>query len=210
MTYNIPPTEYNFECVLPPNDEYAEWHDMPEYQIAKARCQSLVHAGRDKAHHHHVVEVIDNDKDINAYSIELSGEASITWDLQQNGNVPILRYLTLHLKSLDKFVSFSITVLDESLKTRIFKISNHRSHCVISTAQVDGEEVSICELPMEIGHSWQMCCLDLVNLCEKAFGTTKPNTLSITVNGNCRVSKVFFHKERYADAEMPAHLRCVS
>ena len=145
-----------------------------------------------------------------ASSIELSGEASITWDLQQNGNVPILRYLTLHLKSLDKFVSFSITVLDESLKTRIFKISNHRSHCVISTAQVDGEEVSICELPMEIGHSWQMCCLDLVNLCEKAFGTTKPNTLSITVNGNCRVSKVFFHKERYADAEMPAHLRCVS
>lgn len=31
-------------------------------------------------------------------SIELGGEASITWDLQQNGNVPILRYLTLHLK----------------------------------------------------------------------------------------------------------------
>ena len=62
---------------------------------------------------------------------------------------------------------------------------------------------------MTLGTSWQLCTLDLVDLCKKAFGTSKPNTLGITVNGNCRVSKIFFHKERYADAEMPVHLRCV-
>ena len=70
--------------------------------------------------------------------------------------MPILRYLTLHLKSLDKFVSFSVTVLDEKAQTRLFKVSNHRSHCVISTEVVEGEEVSVCELPMTMGTGWQV------------------------------------------------------
>ena len=65
MTYHIPPAEYNFECVLPPNDEFAEWHEIPEYREARRRCEELVHSSRPgQSHHHHVVEVIDNDKDI--------------------------------------------------------------------------------------------------------------------------------------------------
>ena len=68
---------------------------------------------------------------------------------------------------------------------------------------------SVCELPLVISSGWQMTCLDLEELCEKAFGTSKPNTLSITVKGECKVSKIFFHKEKYSDAEMPPHLRCI-
>ena len=124
------------------------------------------------------------------------------------------RYLTLHLKELDKFLSFSVTVLDEEMKQRVFQVSNKRSHAVISNEKkmdADGNEVeySVCTLPLVIDKGWQMTCLDLVDLCKNAFGTEKPNTLAITVRGECRVSKIFFHNERYSDAEMPPHLRCI-
>ena len=125
-----------------------------------------------------------------------------------------MRYLSLHLRNLDKFVSFEVCVVDELAKTRIFKVGNRRSHAVISNEKetnADGveTELSICELPLAIGSGWQMCCVDMVDLCQSAFGTSRPNVLSVTLRGNCRVSKVFFHKEKYADAEMPPHLRCV-
>ena len=68
---------------------------------------------------------------------------------------------------------------------------------------------SVCVLPLKIGKGWQMTCLDLVSLCKNAFGTEKPNTLAITVKGECRLSKIFFHNKRYSDAEMPPHLRSV-
>ena len=131
--YEIPPEEYNFECVLPPNDEAAEWHELPEYLSAKKNCESLIHRASKRAGgHHHSVEVIDNDREIGGPSIEILGGGEITWNLEASGSVPILRYLTLHLKELDKFLSFEITVLDEEMKERVLKISNKRSHCVIS------------------------------------------------------------------------------
>jgi hypothetical protein len=131
--YEIPPEEYNFECVLPPNDETSEWHELPEYLSAKQRCENLIHRGPKKSGgHHHSIEVIDHDREIGSPSIELLGDSEITWNLEATGNVPILRYLTLHLKELDKFLSFEVTVLDEEMKVRVLKVGNKRSHCVIS------------------------------------------------------------------------------
>jgi hypothetical protein len=143
--YEIPPEEYTFECVLPPNDESIEWHELPEYLHAKKHCEHLIHnAARRASHHHHSVEVIDNDKEIGASSIELLGGAAITWDLEAGGSVPILRYLTMHIKDLDKFLNFEVVVLDEEMKQRVFKVSNKRSHAVISNEKkrdADGNEV---------------------------------------------------------------------
>ena len=121
--YEIPPQEYNFECVLPPNDEYAEWHEIPEYLQAKKHSERLIYNNtRNAPQYKHSAEVIDNDREISAPSIELLGDAEITWDLQQSGSVPILRYLSLHLKNLDKFFSFEVVVLDEEMNTRVFKV----------------------------------------------------------------------------------------
>jgi hypothetical protein len=176
-------------------------------------CDELNHRGNKVAKEQSVVEVIDLDKEISAQAIEILGDGEIVWDLSRNP--PILQYLSLHLRNLDKFLSFEVVVVDESSKTRVFKISNRRSHAVISNEKIatdkeEGEtEISVCELPLSIGSGWQMCCVDLVDLCQSAFGTRRPNVLSISLKGNCRVSKVFFHKEKYADAEMPPHLRCV-
>ena len=95
-------------------------------------------------------------------------------------------------------------------RRRVFKISNRRSQTVIETALEDGEEYSICELPMYCGVGWQMMRLDLVDLCTNAFGTERPNVESVTVRGSCFVSKIFTHKDIVSDAEMPPHLRAVA
>ena len=166
-----------------------------------------------------VVEVIDLDKEINAPAIEISGLGKISWDLSDRP--VILRYLSLHLRNMDKFLSFDLNILGEDAKLRQFKISNRRSHCVISNekdkigSRSDGGDSSsagfesTCELPLAISSGWQMCRIDIQDLCANAFGVKRPNVVALTVHGNCRVSKIFFHNEKYSDAEMPMHLRAI-
>ena len=44
----------------------------------------------------------------------------------------------------------------------------------------------------------------------RAFGTGYLSTIQVRVNSSCRVGKVFFQHEQYADAELPAHLRVLT
>jgi hypothetical protein len=184
-----------------------EWHEIPAYTRARKVCEQQNYSGKSKDQS--VVEVIDLDKEINAPCIEITGLGAVTWDFLDRP--VILRYLSLHLRNMNKFLSFDVKVLDSSAKVRIFKISNRRSHCVISNETDDATdtEISVCELPLTIGPGWQMCCIDMLDLCKNAFGVTNPNIIGVTVHGNCRVSKIFFHNERCSDAEMPQHLRCI-
>ena len=201
-------------AVLPDSDS-ADFFDLPEYAVAKRVCVRLNEKKGDMAN---IVEVID-DKEIDCQAIEVLGpEGSITWSFLGNpaNKFPIQPFLTLHLRNFDKFLSFEVLVLDALKKKRLFKVSNRRSHTVISTErwsdpQSDlSEDVSVCELPLNIGSGWQMTRLNLSDLCRNAFGTENPVALSITVRGNCRVAKIFFTMKPMSDAEMPPHLRCIA
>ncbi|GMF11690.1 unnamed protein product [Phytophthora lilii] len=112
----------------------------------------------------------------------------------------IFRYLVMFIKNMDLFMEFRVEVLDDSQKYRQFTVTNTRS-----LARV---EDSACQLPLAFGEhpGWRYLCMDLQDLTNQAFGTRHVTTTEVRINGNCRLLRIFFQDERYADADLPAHL----
>jgi hypothetical protein len=112
----------------------------------------------------------------------------------------IFRYLVLFIKNMDLFLEFNVQVLDDKQKYRRFSVTNTRS-----LARV---EDSRCQLPLAFGSQpgWRYLCMDLQDLTRQAFGTRHVTTTEVRISGNCRLLRIFFQDERYADAELPAHL----
>ena len=65
----------------------------------------------------------------------------------------ILRYLVIHLKNIDRFITLEIEIIDDSKQYRTFHLSNRRS-----LASIQG---SRCELPLSLGPGWQYINIDL-------------------------------------------------
>ncbi|KAG6971359.1 hypothetical protein JG687_00002097 [Phytophthora cactorum] len=112
----------------------------------------------------------------------------------------IFRYLVMFVKNMDLFLEFHVEVLDDAQKYRQFTVTNTRS-----LARV---EDSRCQLPLAFGAhpGWRYLCMDLQDLTSQAFGTRHVTTTKVRVGGNCRLLRMFFQDERYADADLPAHL----
>ncbi|KAG6975810.1 hypothetical protein JG688_00001993 [Phytophthora aleatoria] len=112
----------------------------------------------------------------------------------------IFRYLVMFVKNMDLFLEFHAEVLDDAQKYRQFTVTNTRS-----LARV---EDSRCQLPLAFGAhpGWRYLCMDLQDLTSQAFGTRHVTTTKVRVGGNCRLLRMFFQDERYADADLPAHL----
>ena len=94
------------------------------------------------------VNVID-DEELGSTVVELVGpQAALVFQCGA-----ILRYLVLHIKNLDRFLSIEVEVVDDSKQYRTFHLSNRRS-----LASING---SRCELPLAIGPGWQHFNMDL-------------------------------------------------
>ncbi|KAE9052391.1 hypothetical protein PR003_g969 [Phytophthora rubi] len=112
----------------------------------------------------------------------------------------IFRYLVMFIKNMDLFLEFHVEALDDTQKYRQFTVTNTRS-----LARV---EDSACQLPLAFGShpGWRYLCMDLQDITNQAFGTRHVTTTEVRVGGNCRLLRIFFQDERYADADLPAHL----
>ena len=131
--------------------------------------------------------------------LEIVGEKS-EMAFYMNTNLP---YVAFHIKGVGKFLAITLTFTDDAKRTRTVHFSNKRS-----VVTVDQDK---CYLPIEIGmEGWQYLSLDFERICKNAFGTSYSSCKEVTVHGSCRLSKLFFQKREYADAELPEFLRvCV-
>ena len=131
--------------------------------------------------------------------LEIVGEKS-EMAFYMNTTLP---YVAFHIKSVRKFMGITLRFIDNTKTTRTVSFSNKRS-----VVTVDQDK---CFLPIEIGmEGWQYLCLDFERICKNAFGTSYSSCKEVTVHGSCRLSKLFFQKREYADAELPEYLRvCV-
>lgn len=111
-------------------------------------------------------------------------------------------YLVMHLRSMKRFMSFQITCLDDSGRTRSFQASNKQSVVTIDD--------DICKMPIQIEGGWQYVCLDLEDMMANAFGCTLSRCTELCITGSCRVAKIFFQSMKYADIELPDYLRVVN
>ena len=113
------------------------------------------------------------------------------------------RYLVFQFKTVNRYMTISITCIDDTGKERMFEMSNKNSVVVIENSQ--------CSMPIEVGHEgWQYTCIEPGELLANAFGTTLQTVKEITVYGSCRVGKIFFQNKKYADVELPSFLRLVN
>ncbi|GAB9466929.1 Transcription factor iib [Globisporangium polare] len=160
-------------------------------QQAQQECRSLLNGN--------TVSIFE-DEDVKEEVVEVLGnEAELLFRTRN-----IFRYLVLFVKNLDAFFEFSLDVLDDKQKYRHLKVTNAKS-----LARV---EDSSAQLPLAFGDSgatgpgWRYLCMDLQRLTRQAFGTRHVTTTRVRIGGNCRLLRVFFQDELYADAELPAHL----
>ncbi|GMF22609.1 unnamed protein product [Phytophthora fragariaefolia] len=112
----------------------------------------------------------------------------------------IFRYLVMFIKNMDLFFEFHVELLDDAQRYRQLTVTNMRS-----LARVEG---SACQLPLAFGsHSgWRYLCMDLQDITNQAFGTRHVTTTEVRIGGNCRLLRMFFQDERYADVDLPTHL----
>jgi Protein of unknown function (DUF667) len=110
-------------------------------------------------------------------------------------------YLVIHFKTMDKFLSFSVLVRDDSGVNRLIEMSSRRS--IVSV------DKDIAQLPLQVSSArgWQRICLDFDHLLIHAFGTSFISCLELSIIGSCRVSTIFFQSQLYSDIELPEFLR---
>lgn len=114
-----------------------------------------------------------------------------------------MRFLVLFLKSLARFCAIRVELVDDRRQFRELAATNARS-----LAKVD-LHASTCQLPLLLGGDqpgWRYVCLDLQELTREAFGSSHVATTSVRITGDCRVMRVFFQDEQYADNQLPPHL----
>ena len=64
--------------------------------------------------------------------------------------------------------------------------------------------------PLVLSEDWNRLALDLRDIARRAFGATYAAAVSLRIFASCRVSRVFFAAEDYADAELPLYLRVLN
>lgn len=107
--------------------------------------------------------------------------------------------LVVHINSGNRFFSIDIHLRDESGKERTFQLSNKKSSIILIN--------DTCTIPMNVGDGWQRICVSLDSMLSRAFGFKFVSCSSVTICGSCRVAKIYFQAEDYADPQLPLYLR---
>jgi hypothetical protein len=107
-----------------------------------------------------------------------------------------LPFLTIVVKSLNKFFSFEIQILDDRNQLRRFRASNYQSQTRITNFMVS--------MPLKVNYGWNQVQLNLADFTRRAYGTNYMETVRVTINANCRLRNVYFSDRLYTDDEKPA------
>ena len=105
----------------------------------------------------------------------------------------------LHLKSLGKFVRFSVQVEDTAGKLYTFDVSNSST---IVRLRLDG-----ASLPLTLRPGWNKLCLDLAHLTRMCFNAEYAQAHRVRIHASCRVRRAFFSDTEYPDFALPECLR---
>jgi hypothetical protein len=109
-------------------------------------------------------------------------------------------YLSLHFKTLRRFMFIDVLCFDSNGMQRELRLSNKTSFVTI--------DKNVCSLPFQTAaDGWQYAMLDLEDLLANAFACQFHSCAMITLSGTIRISKLFFQSKRYSDIELPNFLR---
>lgn len=120
-----------------------------------------------------------------------------------------LHILNLQLRSVGKYVRIEVEV--EDTQGKLYTISASNSGTLVRL------QLHTAHLPLEldegvggVGGGWNRLRLDLTSLVRAAFDAEYAQTHRVTVHASCRIRRIFFSDDLYADAELPPSLRAQS
>lgn len=107
-----------------------------------------------------------------------------------------LPFIIIVVKSLSKYFSFEIQVLDDQKQLRRFRSSNYQSQTRMSNFAT--------HMPLALSCGWNQVQLNLADFTRRAYGTNYMETVRITIHANCRLRNIYFSDRLYSDSEKPA------
>ena len=112
-----------------------------------------------------------------------------------------LPYLVFHLKNMYRFMRMELTILDT--KNNSYDITASNKQTLVRAKKQS------CSLPIQLNTGWNRVCLNLPDICSRAFGVEYQCTTVVRIYANCRIWRLFFQDRNYADDQLPVHLRVV-
>ncbi|CAM9209139.1 unnamed protein product [Ectocarpus sp. 13 AM-2016] len=180
---------WHIDAVLPPHAGEMVYEDLQPVADAMQECEVLQEGNE--------ASVFD-DEELGVQVVELLGRrCGVAFPCSS-----ILRNLCLHVKTLDKFFSFEVEIVDDTKRYRYIDISNTRSVADI------GDDRAL--LPLKLEDGWQRVNIDLERTVRLVFGSSYLTTSQVTVRASARVAKLFFQSQPFSDYELPSHLRVVA
>lgn len=170
---------------LLPSPDVEEIDDLHAVVVSQQEAEAMADGNES--------QVVD-DRELGKAAVELVGKASLALDSHS-----VLPILVLHVKNLERFMMLEVDTLDEDRIPKQIRLSTRRT---ITT--VEGTKV---ELPLVLGPGWQLVCLDLRDLLQRAFGAAYFSTSQIRIHGSCRIAAAFLSDRVYSDVELPDFLR---
>lgn len=168
--------------------EEIEMDNHPSILLAQDECDEL--GGNNNV-------MVMTDEILNQPCVEITGpESLVTFPTQS-----ALPQLVLMLRHLEKFMSFQIEIQDTTKTYRILQFSNK-----VSIARVSATR-AILPLDLVTSSEWQYLPIQLDELTSLCFGVTYAATVQIQIKATCRILKIFFQDQPYADIQLPEHLK---
>lgn len=154
----------------------------------------------------HCKRVID--EDLNSMSLELVGTnvstCFVTTPIPPYRSLGIkLPFITFILKNLQKYCTFEIEIRDHENQLRRFQASTFQPHTRTS--------MFITQMPLRLDPGWNKIEINLADFTHRAYGTRYVETVSIRINANVRLRRVYFTDQLYAEEDKPQEYRlCVT
>lgn len=154
----------------------------------------------------HCKRVID--EDLNSMSLELLGTNVSTCLIKTP--IPPYRslgikmpFITFILKNLQKYCTFEIEVRDHENQLRRFQASTFQPHTRTN--------MFITQMPLRLDPGWNKVEINLADFTHRAYGTRYVETVSIRINANVRLRRIYFTDQLYAEEDKPQEYRlCVT
>ncbi|CAG9563900.1 unnamed protein product [Danaus chrysippus] len=139
------------------------------------------------------------DQDIKSMVLEIGGtNVSTTYITCPKGNQVLgitMPFLVMIVKNLKKYFSFEVTILDETLTRRRFRVSNFQSNTQI---------LPLCTvMPIGLSDGWNQIQFNLGEFTRRAYKKQFVEVQKLKINANIRLRRIYFTERLIPDDELP-------
>lgn len=139
------------------------------------------------------------DQDIKSMVLEIGGtNVSTTYITCPKGNMVLgitMPFLVMIVKNLKKYFSFEVTILDETLTRRRFRVSNFQSSTQI---------LPLCTvMPIGLSDGWNQIQFNLAEFTRRAYKKQFVEVQKLKINANIRLRRIYFTERLIPEDQLP-------